>query len=119
MSQPVQNENITDERLCWLVAREQVGRLARKPGAFGWFTIVLGWLSALYRFGNRTGTQESGRGMRQERTSQRMADYALAVDDTAERLSAEERRQLRASRELPAWFMPEVERRFAAIRKAG
>ncbi|MFE0458915.1 hypothetical protein ACFW1A_06590 [Kitasatospora sp. NPDC058965] len=119
MTHPEQTENVSDERLCWLIAREQLGRQARQPGAFGWFTVVLGWLSALYRFGNRTGTQESGRAIRQERTSQRMADYALAVDDTAERLSAEERRELRATRELPTWFMPEVERRFAAIRKAG
>lgn len=118
MTHPAQVENVTDKRLCWLIAREQLAVQARKPGAFGWLTVVIGLVAAATSLG-RARSVRAGRGMRAERARDRMADYSLAVDDAAERLSAEERRHLRATRELPEWFMPDVERRFAAIRKAG
>ncbi|RKE20079.1 hypothetical protein [Streptomyces sp. TLI_171] len=107
-----QTANVTDERLCWLLARDQLAKQSARPGAFGWFTLVVGALSWRGR-----GARQ-GREMRQERSSQRTADYALAVDDAAETLTADERRRLRATRQLPEWFMADVERRYAAIRKA-
>ncbi|MFJ1753935.1 hypothetical protein [Kitasatospora sp. NPDC088134] len=104
--------NVTDERLCWLLTREELAKKSTERGAAGWFTTLVGVVSL------RGGSMETGRKFRQERASGRMADYALAVDDAAETLSAEERRVLRAERRLPDWFMADVERRFAAIRKA-
>lgn len=43
--------------------------------------------------------------------------YAVAVDDAAQTLSADERQHLRATAEVPDWFMDDVERRYREIRK--
>ncbi|MBW8701565.1 hypothetical protein MBT84_18320 [Streptomyces sp. MBT84] len=43
--------------------------------------------------------------------------YAVAVDDAAQTLSADERQHLRATAEVPDWCMGDVERRYREIRK--
>ncbi|WP_354637552.1 hypothetical protein [Kitasatospora camelliae] len=137
--------DVTDERLCWLLVRDDLARKARRGG---WWWRLLTLSQGDSRATNWPDTGEVGeprRGMaatrmvdafqgmhgegrplgdaagemRRELASGRMADYALAVDDTAETLTAEERRTLRAERTLPARFMPEVERRYQEIRKRG
>ena len=55
--------------------------------------------------------------MRREGRSDKMGDYAIAVDAASGTLTAEERRHLRATGEVPDWFLPDVERRAGQIRK--
>ncbi|MBY8886822.1 hypothetical protein K7472_18400 [Streptomyces sp. PTM05] len=104
--------NVTDERLCWLAVRDHVDKRSRKLGFFGWFSVLA---SARAGGGGPTSTGLGG-DVRRSAMSDRKMDYALAVDEAAERLSAEERRHLRATGEVPPWFVDEVERRAAAIR---
>ncbi|MFG2825573.1 hypothetical protein ACGFX4_39865 [Kitasatospora sp. NPDC048365] len=106
----------TDERLCWLLLRDEPARRTKRAP---WWRL----LGLVERNGVRAGLAyghlptEHARDMRKEITSGRMADYALAVDDAAERLSAEERRVLREAHTLPEWFMEDVERRYREIRR--
>ncbi|GGQ56443.1 hypothetical protein [Kitasatospora griseola] len=105
--------NLPDERLCWLAVREQLNRKARRRG-------VLGWLTAL--FGSRDGWEgnywaEEAADLRRGTASGKLHAYALAVDTAAEALTAAERAHLRATGEVPAHFLAEVERRVAERRK--
>ncbi|QMU75512.1 hypothetical protein GXW83_06905 [Streptacidiphilus sp. PB12-B1b] len=112
MTTPKHVPKVSDERLCWLAVRDQLNKKANKLGP-------LGWLTALAGAGNRGGQRASGLGgdMRREGRADTMDDYAFAVDDAAGKLSAEERAHLRATGELPEWFLGEVERLAAVIKK--
>ncbi|MEU1620011.1 hypothetical protein ABZ479_22260 [Streptomyces sp. NPDC005722] len=100
--------NVTDERLCWLVVRDELRKKAGRLRVFGWITVL---------FSRNDGATTTGGDLRREYASDRMADYTLAVDDAAQGLSPEERRYLRAVGEVPEWFMADVERRYQVIRK--
>ncbi|MEU5388189.1 hypothetical protein ACFVT9_18865 [Kitasatospora cineracea] len=104
--------NLPDDRLCWLAVRDQVGRRAARPGAFGWLTALFA------ARGGRAGRQAAGLAgdLRRDRTSGRLHEYAFAVDGAAETLTAEERAHLRATGEVPERFLAEVERRVAERR---
>ncbi|GAA2744941.1 hypothetical protein [Kitasatospora cinereorecta] len=102
--------NVTDERLAWLLVRDELSRRTEKTP---WWSL----LRFLHAARGRHGLATQAGGMQQEATSGRMADYALAVDDAAETLSAEERRTLRETSTLPGWFMDDVERRYQEIRR--
>jgi hypothetical protein len=95
----VDEVSLTDERLCWLAVRDQLNRKLR-----GSMTMVF----LAYFRGSSRGKMISGR----------MAYYAEAVDELAGQLSAEERRTLRLTKQVPAWFLPRVEDRATELRKA-
>ncbi|MBC3842371.1 hypothetical protein GXW82_25810 [Streptacidiphilus sp. 4-A2] len=101
---------VNDDRLCWLAVREELGKKSRKPGLVGVFSLLGG------ARGGHGGTRLGG-DMRREGSSDRMGDYALAVDAASGTLSAEERKHLRATGEVPEWFLAEVERRATVIKK--
>ncbi|MEV4556001.1 hypothetical protein AB0K51_03265 [Kitasatospora sp. NPDC049285] len=113
MGQGQQVPSLTDERLCWLAVRDRLGKKARRVGPFGWL------LALTAASGGRQGGTAAGIAgdMRREGSSGRMHDYAFAVDAASERLSAEERGRLRATGEVPEWFLADVERRAAESRK--
>lgn len=104
--------NLTDERLCWLAIQDQLKKRASKLGP-------LGWLSAFAGGGNTRSRGAVGLGgdLRREKRSNKLGDYAIAVDEAAQRLTADERRHLRQTGEVPSWFLPDVERRAQEIRK--
>ncbi|PWI41102.1 hypothetical protein [Streptomyces sp. ICBB 8177] len=111
MGEGRQVPNVSDERLCWLAVRDHVDRRSRKLGFFGWFSVL-----ASARAGGGPTSTGLGGDVRRSAMSDRKMDYALAVDEAAERLSAEERKHLRTTGEVPPWFVDEVERRVAAMR---
>jgi hypothetical protein len=94
---------LTDERLAWLAAKEYCERQASAHGPFFWVFVVLSAGRAAQTW--RRGIKD------------KLMDYGVAVDDLARRLSPEERATLRAANQLPAWFFPAVEARFASIRR--
>ncbi|MFD8480204.1 hypothetical protein [Kitasatospora sp. NPDC059673] len=105
--------NLSDDRLAWLAVRDQLNKKARRPGAFGWFTALFGLLSL------RAGARAAGMAgdMRREAASGKLHEYAFAVDTAAETLTATERAHLRATGEVPAHFLAEVERLVAERKK--
>jgi hypothetical protein len=117
MTQPKQIPNLTDDRLCWLAIREQLSKKAHKVGPFGWLT-ALGAGAVSRRSGRaaRTAARIDG-DMRREAASGKMMDYAFAVDDASGSLTPDERQHLRATGEVPEWFLADVERRVTEIRK--
>jgi hypothetical protein len=109
MALPSSIPNVTDERLCWLIVREDLRKRTGKLGALGWFTVL---------FGGRTPSRARlGGDLRREHASGKMVDYSVAVDAAAQTLSGDERKHLRAVGEVPDWFMADVERRYQEIRK--
>ncbi|MDN3023464.1 hypothetical protein [Streptomyces sp. S.PB5] len=100
--------NVTDERLCWLIVRDELRRRTGRLRFFGWATVL---------FSGRPGNAAFGGDLRREHASDKMTDYAVAVDAAAQALSATERTHLRATAELPDWFLPDVERRYRQLRK--
>lgn len=108
MTQAQPMPNVSDERLCWLIVRDDLRKKTSRLRFFGWFTIL---------FSRSSGIAAMGGDLRREYASERMTAYALAVDDAAQKLSPEERKHLRAAGEVPDWFMADVERRYQAIGK--
>ncbi len=106
---PEATPRLTDERLCWLAVRDHLDRKSSKIGVMGFINIFVG--------GRGGGAGEAG-DLRRAKRADKMGDYGFAVSDAAERLTAEERAKLRAHGEVPDWFLADVERRFAEIRKA-
>lgn len=101
---------LTDERLCWLAVREHLDRKSSKLGVMGLLNIFLGGRS-------RGGTRAAG-DIRRGKHDDMMGDYGFAVSDAAQQLTGAERTRLREHGEVPDWFLADVERRFAEIRKA-
>jgi hypothetical protein len=97
-------ERLSDERLCWLAVKDQIMGRTRPP-------LVLRILGAMK--GDHLGAVAN------DIASDRRAEYAFAVDDASRMLKPEERQVLRQTGQVPAWFLPEVERRYQAARKAG
>jgi hypothetical protein len=91
-------EKLTDERLCWLAVRDQLRDQSERSssgGVFGLFSL--------------------GRARRiREKADELMHEYAFAVDDASRELKPEERHILRQTGQVPAWFLPDVERRMSA-----
>ena len=101
--------HVNDDRLCWLAIRDELGKSSRRLGVFGWIT-VLG--------GGRGGSGAAlGGSARRDAASDRMADFAIAVDEASNQLSHEERLHLRSTGDVPDWFLADVQRRAAAIQK--
>jgi len=104
--------HLTDERLCWLAIQDQLQKRASKLGP-------LGWLSAFAGAGNTRsrGASRLGGDLRRDKRSNKLGDYAIAVDEAAQRLTTDERRHLRQTGEVPPWFLADVEQRAKEIRK--
>ena len=100
---------VNDDRLCWLAVCDRLGSRARRLGPFGLLGILAG--------GRSRGATRLGGDLRREAASDRMADYAVAVDQVSGRLSAPERARLRATGEVPPWFLDAVEQRAAELRR--
>lgn len=105
---------VTDERLCWLAVRDYCATRASKRGLFGWLGLLMAASGRGGRASSATGlVNDSYRDGR----SDKMGDYAFAVDDAARTLSKDERAHLRATGEVPEWFLADVERRYQEIRR--
>ncbi|AEW98276.1 hypothetical protein [Streptantibioticus cattleyicolor] len=113
--------NVTDERLCWLAVRDYVDKKSRRTGPLGVLFMVLAASGGTGGPNGSTVGGPAGAGLagdlRRDKASSRKARYALAVDIAPDTLSADERRHLRATGEVPAWFLPDVERRVAELKK--
>jgi len=90
--------NLSDERLCWLAVRDELDRRSRSSGKV--------FLVRLLTRSPRGGPTVSG-----DVISDQMREYAFAVDDLAAELNPAERQVLRATGQVPAWFLPSVEQR--------
>jgi hypothetical protein len=105
---------VTDERLCWLAVRDYCAKRSSKRGVFGWLGLFMAASARAGRGAAATGlandSYRDGRG-------DRMGDYAFAVDDAARTLGKDERAHLRATGEVPDWFLADVERRYREIRR--
>jgi hypothetical protein len=88
-----------------------VEKSTRKVGFWGW----IGALAGGGRSRGGAGAGLSG-DMRRDQASDRAMDYAFAVDGAAEQLNADERRHLRATGQVPGWFIGDVEQRVAEMR---
>lgn len=108
MSQPT--HRLTDERLAWLAVRDHFGALSRKRGVLGAILLVLASMRRRSAGGMVNDEQRDA-------MSDKLGDYGFAVDDAARTLSRDERVRLRATGEVPDWFIADVERRFAELRK--
>jgi hypothetical protein len=108
---------LRDERLAWLAVRDEL----RRRGTNNPFKALIRVTAAARPQAKmrRDGTAVAGlRGNEDiDIVKGRMMRYAYAVDDVAKRLSAEERQVLRATGEVPGWFLPEVHRRYRELRR--
>jgi hypothetical protein len=110
--------HVTDERLAWLAVRDELERESRRLGLRGWLLAVLtGGGGGLPSASASRAGPTVGRARWRERTSERMGDYALAVDDVAQQLSDDERRVLRATGQVPDWFLEAVRDRYASLHR--
>ncbi|MFE2531575.1 hypothetical protein [Streptomyces sp. NPDC059371] len=100
---------MTDERLCWLILRDELRQRSGKLRFLGRLRAVIG--------GHRASSAFFEGDLRREDTSARMSGYAVAVDASAQTLSPDERRHLRSAGEVPEWFRPDVERRYQEFRR--
>jgi hypothetical protein len=104
---------LTDERLAWLAVRDELARKARRGGLLG---RLLAGVSGRRHVITRDGKVIDTGNRSQAQLSDKMGDYAFAVDDVAQRLSTPERRTLRSTGAVPPWFLDHVEQRYAEIR---
>ncbi len=107
--------NVRIERLCWLAVREKLARRGRDNPVF-----------AAFRLRSSARISRSGRPGAPERdwlgfdlTAGRMASFGFAVHDVAQQLSVAERQALRATGEVPDWFLAAVYRRRRELRRLG
>jgi hypothetical protein len=105
---------VSDERLCWLAVADEVGKIGRRVGFWGWVSAL--GAGSTGRSG-KSGAAMSG-SARRERTSDRMADFAFAVDDAAATLNQAERAVLRSTGAVPDWFLADVVQRAKVIEKS-
>ncbi|SEK33412.1 hypothetical protein [Streptacidiphilus jiangxiensis] len=105
--QPTAVPKLNDDRLCWLAVRDHVDMRSRRVG-------LMGWINAL---GARRGGGGLGGDTRREGMSDQKMDYAIAVDRASEQLTQDERLHLRATGEVPDWFLADIDRRAKEIRK--
>jgi hypothetical protein len=110
MSQPT--HRLTDERLAWLAVRDHFGALSRRRGVLRTAGLILAFMGG----GGRSRGAMVAEDQRDAMTG-KLGDYAFAVDDAARTLSRDERVRLRATGQVPDWFVPDVERRCAELRK--
>lgn len=92
-------DQLSVERQAWLACKDDATRLTRK-----WFDVVT-------RIGHAgMGFRTSGHGIERVNAerSERLAALQFAARELVPRLTAAERADLRHSRALPDWFVPEM-----------
>ncbi|MEY9849733.1 hypothetical protein ABH940_006845 [Streptacidiphilus sp. BW17] len=109
---------LNDDRLCWLAIRDHIDKHSRKLGFWGWLSTLAGASGGGRGVGGGAGgAVRMGGDMRRESMSDKKLDYAVAVDAASEQLTHQERPHLRATGQIPDWFVDDVEQRVAALRK--
>jgi hypothetical protein len=113
---------LTDERLCWIAVRDHVAKKSSKVGLFGWFAALGGaGGGARTSSGSRASGMRNPAGlggdMRRDAMTDSAMDYAIAVDEAAEQLTPMERDHLRATGEVPDWFLADIDRRAEIVRR--
>ena len=104
-------ESLSDERLAFLAAEPALRKLSRPwwlglvklftaGGASNGVSVAAGASGALDK-ARTTSVQQDVR-------DRRMLDYVVAADVAAQKLNADERKALRATGELPEWFLGAV-----------
>jgi hypothetical protein len=99
---------LRDERLCWLAVRDELARSAARSPA----NALIGVLGMIRLRVAKAGEETAGERVR----SRSMMRYAVAVDELSRRLTDAERAVLRATGEVPDWFLGEVRHRSRQVR---
>jgi hypothetical protein len=111
-------ERLSEDRLAWLAVRD---RLERERYRLTWVWVliallappVLGYLlkglgGAFWGFAvGASASVAMGKTFRSQR-GQRMKEYAVAVDEAMRELTVEDRAHLRATGQVPEWFLGRV-----------
>lgn len=104
-------ESLTDERLAFLAVEPQLRKLS-KPWWLSFVRVFTAGESAngIMRSPGASVALDAARtsGVAQDVRDGRMLAYVVAADVAAQKLSADERRTLRATGELPEWFLDAV-----------
>lgn len=114
----VANRPVQDSRLAWEAAAPELARRSKN-----WWTAPLRVFGAAIPNRRVNGGIEGGgstgfaREIGQDASSGRLKSYAVPVDVVAERLTADERKFLRAEGVLPDWFFDAVEEERRTQRK--
>lgn len=110
---------LRDDRLCWLAVRDQLHRRARRnPVMFLAYVVgrhprYIGTNAA----GERLVSNAFGQGASQDIARGKMQRYAIAAYEVSARLNPDERQALRATGQVPTWFLPAVLDQAKTIRK--
>jgi hypothetical protein len=112
--------SLTDERLAFLAIEPELRALSRP----WWLALVKlftagGASNGVTVSAGASGALDKARttSVAQDVRDRRMLDYVVAADVAAQRLNAEERKALRATGELPAWFLGAVQEAKAELRR--
>jgi hypothetical protein len=105
--------NVRIERLAWLAVRDRLAKGGRNNPMFAMFRIRSGGRHSRLAI---PGVPERD-WMGYDLTAGRMASFGFAVYDVTQELSVEERQVLRATGEVPDWFLPAVRRRRRRLRR--
>jgi len=89
---------LRDERLCWLAVEDKLHRRAKRGTAF-----LIGFSN-----GARRGASLSNQNVARGFASAKLRKYAIAVDSVSNRLNPQEREVLRATGQVPEWFLAAV-----------
>ncbi len=105
--------NVRIERLAWLAVRDRLARGGRDNPVLAMFRVRSGGRNARLAVPGVPDRDWLGYDL----TAGRMASFGFAVYDVAQELSVEERQVLRATGEVPDWFLPAVYRRRRRLRR--
>src|SRR3954451_9160843 len=100
--------NLRHERLVWLAARPELGRIHRK-----WWHVF----NRLLRVGFDGRYTRRATPTEHEDMSSSLQQACLVIDGLAGRFSAEERDVVRRTGLLPTWFWPAYRTEFAALKR--
>jgi hypothetical protein len=105
--------NVRIERLAWLAVRDRLARGGRDNPVLAMFRIRSGGRHSRLAVPGVPDRDWLGFDL----TAGRMASFGFAVYDVAQELSVEERQVLRATGDVPDWFLPAVYRRRRRLRR--
>lgn len=105
--------NVRIERLAWLAVRDRLAKGGRNNPILAMFRVRSGGRHSRLAIPGVPDRDWLGYDL----TSCRMASFGFAVYDVAQELSVEERQVLRATGEVPDWFLPAVYRRRRRLRR--
>jgi hypothetical protein len=104
--------DLTDERLAFLAAKDAMKKHSRPRFLTLWRIITVGGgrMTTRGMALSRSGGMYLVSDYAQDLAWEAFEPYVIACDKVAAGLSQEERRILRGTGELPAWFLPDVYR---------